>query len=276
MTDRLIFKRDGVRLAALDFGGRGSTVLFLHGLAGYAGEWSETASWLTKTHRAVALDARGHGDSDRRPADVSPAAQVGDVSFVIEQLVVERLAVGPVVLVGHSLGGLTALMVAAQRPELVRALVLADAFPGDGGKGDESATWIAETLRRWPVPFRTREAAATYFAKRFESEPAGRVWAEGLAQTADGWRPRFDIDVMAETMRGMAERSTWPDWQAVKCPVLVARPGKGLLDAYTARKMGRHEQRIQIVELPDAQHDLHLDRPDKWRLMLAGFLRSVG
>jgi pimeloyl-ACP methyl ester carboxylesterase len=88
----------------------------LHGLAGHAGEWTETASWLTGGYHPFGLDARGHGRSERLPDDVSPAAQVADVAFVIEQL-----ALGPVVLVGQSLGGLTALLVAARHPELVRA-----------------------------------------------------------------------------------------------------------------------------------------------------------
>ena len=270
MAENLIFKRDGVKLAVVDFGGRGSPVLFLHGLGGHAGEWTETASWLTKTHRVLALEVRGHGHSERRPPDVSPEAQIDDVAFVIEQL-----AGGPVALVGHSLGGLIALVVAAQRPELVHALVLAEAFPGDGGEGEEAAASIAESLRRWPVPFKTRDAAASFFTARFESEAAGEVWASGLEHTAEGWRPRFEIDVMAETMRGMLERPTWQDWEALRCPVLVARAGHGLLDAYTVRRMRTRQPSVQIVELPDAQHDLHLDSPERWRLMLAGFLRSA-
>lgn len=60
-------QRDGTRLALTDFGGSGPPVLLLHGLAGHAEEWSETASWLTGDHRVFALDLRGHGRSERRP-----------------------------------------------------------------------------------------------------------------------------------------------------------------------------------------------------------------
>jgi pimeloyl-ACP methyl ester carboxylesterase len=63
-----------VRLEALDFGGEGPGVLLLHGLAGTALEWEGTATWLMKMHRVVALNQRGHGQSERRPGDVTPAA----------------------------------------------------------------------------------------------------------------------------------------------------------------------------------------------------------
>ena len=65
---QLSFERDGVELACLDFGGSGSPVLLLHGLAGHVGEWSETAGWMVREHRVVALDERGHGRSTRVPA----------------------------------------------------------------------------------------------------------------------------------------------------------------------------------------------------------------
>ena len=136
MASELVFERDGVRLAGLDFGGSGSCFLLLHGLAGYAGEWTDTAGWLTERGRVVALDARGHGGSERFPADLSPAAHVADAVFAIEQL---RL--GSVVVIGQSFGGLTALGLAAARPELVRGLVVADAGPGAGS--DDLATQVS-------------------------------------------------------------------------------------------------------------------------------------
>lgn len=270
MADRLLLDRGGVRLACLDFGGTGSTVLLLHGLAGHAGEWFETASWLTGTHRVIALDARGHGASERHPVDVSPAAQLADVAFVIE-----RLASGPVVLVGQSLGGVTALMVAAQHPDCVRSLVLADAFPGDGGDGDAAAQSIGAALRGWPMPFASQEAAASFFRERFGGDLAGRAWADGLEQAADGWRPRFDIDVMVETLREAHIHSTWADWESVCCPVLVVRAGHGLLSPDRARGMLARLPRARIVELPGAQHDLHLDRPAEWRAVLSDFLATL-
>ena len=97
-----------MRLACHELGGAGSPVLLLHGLAGYAGEWSQTAEWLSERHRVVAFDARGHGRSERFPRDVSYAAHVADAAYVIE-----RLELSPCTAIGQSLGGLTALLLAA-------------------------------------------------------------------------------------------------------------------------------------------------------------------
>jgi pimeloyl-ACP methyl ester carboxylesterase len=166
-------ERDGVRLAGLDFGGDGPAAL-LHGLAGYAGEWGATARWLTGRCRVVALDARGHGRSERRPADVPRAAHVADAAFAIEWL-----GLGRAVVVGQSLGGQAALLLVAGRPDLVRGLVLADAGPG--GAGDERAVEanvedLVRALGRWPVPFASREAAV-----RFPD-----AWRDALSRFLDG------------------------------------------------------------------------------------------
>ncbi len=160
MFSEFVFERDGVRVCGLDFGGAGLAVPSVAWVGGYAGEWTQTAGWLSERGRVVALDARGHGGSERLPADVSPGAHVADAVFVVE-----HLCLGAVVLIGQSFGGLTGLRLAAARPALVRGLVVADGGPGGGG--DEVATQAAQaigaSLRRWPVPFATREAAVAFW-----------------------------------------------------------------------------------------------------------------
>src|SRR4051812_46989194 len=103
--------RGGVRLRIRDHAGPGPAVVLLHGLAGHLGEWDETARWLSRAHRVVAVDQRGHGTSERYPGDVSRAAYVADVMAVID-----HLALGSVILIGQSLGGHTAMLTAAAHP----------------------------------------------------------------------------------------------------------------------------------------------------------------
>jgi pimeloyl-ACP methyl ester carboxylesterase len=108
--------------------------------------------WLRERWHAVATDA---------PADPSPAVQVAHAASAIEQL--ER---GAVVVIGQSLGGLTAMRLAAARPDLVRALVVAEASPEPADDPDAAAADVAASLRRWPVPFPSREAAVAFFGER--------------------------------------------------------------------------------------------------------------
>jgi pimeloyl-ACP methyl ester carboxylesterase len=257
--------RDGVTLAGLDFDGDGTPVLFLHGLAGYAGEWRTTADWLAGDRRVVALDGRGHGRSERFPDDVSIEAHAADAAYAIEQLELER-----VIVVGQSLGGLTAIVLAATRPDLVQAVVVVDADPAVGE--DHTVDEVEASLRRWPVPFASVLEAARYFGG---SPGSAAAWANGLERREDGWWPRFDFDVMKRTLGDALARSYWTEWERISSPVLVVRAGNGDVPATTAQAMTQRLASSRLIEVPGAGHDLHLDRPEEWRAVLTGFLEAV-
>jgi pimeloyl-ACP methyl ester carboxylesterase/predicted nucleic acid-binding protein len=259
---RSSLQRGGVRLSYLDFGGDGPLVLLVHGLAGHAGEWAETASWLSRRGRVLALDARGHGRSERRPADVSRDAHVADVIALIE-----RIGGAPVTLVGQSLGGNTAFLVAAARPDLVRGLVVAEASPARGG--EDVVDEVARSLAAWPVPFPSRRAAVAFFGG--PSVPA-EAWADGLEPRRDGLWPRFDRDVMVSTLREAVSRSYWQAWERIRCPVLVVRAGEGILRPRIAREMTDRLPNARRVDVAGARHDVHLDRPAEWKAILGDFL----
>lgn len=268
----LASQRDGVRLAHIDFGGDGPPVVLLHGLAGHAGEWAETAVWLRGRARVLAPDARGHGRSERAPGDVSWTAHVADVAWLIR-----RLDLGRVVLVGQSLGGLNALLVAAEHPELVRGLVIADGSPAGGdsdepGEVERFAAEVGDSLGSWPVPFPSREAAVEFFGGPSLSAEA---WADGLERHRDGWYPQFEVGVMVRTLREAMDRAYWPEWERIRCTTLVVRAGRGMIPADDAQAMVDRLPQAQLVELPEAEHDLHLDRPAEWRETLTGFLGAL-
>ncbi|MCX4982263.1 alpha/beta fold hydrolase [Streptomyces sp. NBC_00572] len=261
--------RDGVRLACRDWGGTGPDVLLLHGLAGHAGEWDDTARLLRDSgHRVVALDQRGHGGSERHPGDVSRAAHVADVVAVIDRLGLERP-----VLIGQSLGGSTALLTAAAHPGLPRALVLVEAGPG--GADPDVQGQIGGWLRAWPVPFPSREAAVAYLGGG--TDPVGEGWARGLDERADGLWPRFDPEVMVRSLDDHAIRAFWDEWAAVTCPTLaVLGQGErgGIIDGEEYAEMVRLRPALHGASLPGAGHDVHLERPGTLHRLVVDFLRS--
>jgi pimeloyl-ACP methyl ester carboxylesterase len=114
-----------------DGGGRGEggepedgrlPVLFLHSLGGNGGQWALQLDHLRPHRRAVALDFRGHGESDpAEDGDYSIAGLCGDVVAVADQLGLRRF-----VLAGHSLGSAVAIEYAARHPDRVAGLLLAD------------------------------------------------------------------------------------------------------------------------------------------------------
>lgn len=246
-------------------------MLLLHGLAGHAEEWAQTASWLTARSRVIAMDLRGHGRSGRVPQDVSRDAHVADAAFVVEQL-----GLRPVVVVGQSLGGLTALSLAARRPDLTRALVLLDARPAGGrDDADAAATDMGERLGQWPVPFTSRAEALQFFEDRFGTPLAAEAWANGLEQRTHGWWPRFEVEVMVRTLREAVAEPSWEEWERISCPALIVRPENGIVDPDLAGEMVERLPSATLIEVPNAAHDVHLDKPDAWREALSSFLDSL-
>ncbi|WP_411079300.1 alpha/beta fold hydrolase [Streptomyces sp. cmx-18-6] len=247
-------------------GADGPPLLLLHGLAGHCGEWEALAGRFATTHRVAAFDARGSGASTRRPRDVSRAAHVRDVVEVVDHL---GLPAGELVLVGQSMGGLTALLTAAAHPELVRALVLIEAGPG--GPSPRLPDIIGGWLDSWPVPFPDAEAAAAFFG----GGAAGRAWAAGLAPGPGGLHPRVDRDVMVATVRENARRDFWDAWDLVRCPVLVVRGGRGTMEREEADRMAERHPETRIRVVPDAGHDVHLDDPAAVYGEMAAFLAEL-
>lgn len=277
---------DGVRLAAWEFaeppkgpGDDGSAplapaVLLLHGLMGRAGHWATTARWLAERCRAVALDQRGHGHSDK-PAEgpYTREAYIADAATAIEQL-----DLAPVTLIGHSMGALTAWQLAAERPDLVRALVISDMRASALGAASqrEWESWF----RTWPLPFATLADVRKWFGEddpRVERpNPArGAFFAEVMAESPDGWRPVFSPAQMLAARETWVHDAHWDSLAQVTCPTLVIRGLDGELGRAEAQEMVRVLPQGHYAEVPDAGHYLHYDQPDAWRTAVEPFLEAT-
>lgn len=261
--DELRLQRGDVSLCALDFGGRGQSAVLLHGLAGYAGEWAETAAWLRERHRVVALELRGHGGSSRAPSGVVPGAFVGDVVAWLDALGLERSS-----LVGQSFGGLIAFLTAAAHPERVVRLVVAEASPSPDPAAESV---MREWLESWPVPFPDDKAAIRFFGS---DSLRGRAWAGGLERREDGLWPRFAADTLFRALRASAV-DHWNAWSSIGCPTLIIRGEHGMPDEEAQRMASRLEDAV-VETVSGAGHDVHLEQPVEWRRMVQLFLASNG
>lgn len=276
---------DGLRLAAWEFadppkgtlpGGESQapSVLLLHGLMGRGSHWASTARWLSGRYRAVCLDQRGHGRSDK-PTD----GPFGRDAYVADaEAVIERLGLAPVAVVGHGMGALTAWRLAAERPDLVRAVVICDMRASALGKRSQR-DW-EQWLETWPVPFATLADVRRWFG---EEDPLlerpypsrGEFFAEVMAERMDGWRPVFSRRQMLMIRQTWAYEAHWEELALVPCPALVVRGIDGELGRAEAQEMVRVLPQGVYAEVADAGHLVHYDQPEQWRQAVEPFLQGA-
>jgi pimeloyl-ACP methyl ester carboxylesterase len=130
----------------------GAPIVLLHGIISSSATWEWLLPLLTVNHRAIRLDFRGHGTSDRAPGAYQLADYLSDAVAVCEQV-----AGAPAAVIGHSLGGMTAAALAQTRPELVTGVFLEDPPIGFGAgadrpTGDGNALLAGFALMRQSIP----------------------------------------------------------------------------------------------------------------------------
>jgi len=127
---RTIQSFDGLTLA-YDDRGEGDSLLFIHGMCCERGFWAESAGELAEDYRVITMDLGGHGESGRNRAAWKLSDMASDVVAVVEHLELSEL-----ILVGHSMGGPTALLAAEQLPGRVHGVVAVDALHDPAMKMD--------------------------------------------------------------------------------------------------------------------------------------------
>lgn len=242
---RITFTLPGLNLAGIDFGGNGPGILLLHGLMGRATTWMETASWLTPHFHVVGLDQRGHGLSDQPERCYSREDYVNDIIQVIE-----KLNLGPMILIGHSMGALNAWVLAARRPDLVKGLVIEDMGASAQGLAmiDEWRDWFAE----WPLPFPSLAEVRSFFGQQNPS------WAdyfmEVFKEKPEGYVPLFSSEQMLQSVEDWARRDFWVELEKIECPALVIHAEKGSFSRQELEKMATRIPQGQFIQATSAGH----------------------
>jgi pimeloyl-ACP methyl ester carboxylesterase len=262
----------GLGLRCLEWGEPAATgILLLHGGAAHAHWFDRVAPELAERRHVVALDQRGHGESDwARPPAYATEDFVADVVGVLD-----RLGWARATLVGHSMGGHNAMACAAWRPERVRALVILDARPA------VPAERLAQMRARGERPPRrhpTLEAAVAAFRLLPPETLASPALLDHLARVAMAWRdgaagPRFDPACYA----ARKPTDAWPLLPRIAAPTLVVRGERSpILPREMAERVCADVRGARLVEIAEAYHHLLLDRPGPLAAALRAFLDGVG
>lgn len=261
------------RVSALRWGTEPADLVMLHGGAQNAHTWDTVLLALDRP--ALAFDLPGHGHSDRRDDGwYDPGHNAEAIAVALDRAGADGIATAPVVLVGMSLGGLTATALAAQRPDLVRSLVVVDVTPGvnaDKAKaihdfiaGPQHFPSFTEIFDRTVEfnPTRTKESL-----RRGILHNAHRV---ATGPDAGSWEWNYDRRSLTDVeMPPMTD--LWEDVGAVTAPYLLVRGGVSpVVDDDDVAELRRRQPDVEVVVVPDAGHSVQGDDP----IRLAELIRS--
>lgn len=249
---------DGRRLSALRWGTDAPQVVFLHGGGQNAHTWDTVALALGRP--ILCIDLPGHGHS----GDVSPDRPVGPRSFAEDVAVaVRQHAPHAALVVGMSLGGLTAMELAVVAPDLVRRLAMIDVTPGaDREKASDVVAFLAgpesfesfeEILERTVAfnPTRSVSSLRRGILHNAVQRDDGRwVWRHQRTQLADS--ARADLDFAA----------LWDDLAAVDVPLLLVLGDRSpVVDDGDVAAFTERQPAAEIVTVEDAGHSIQGDQP---------------
>jgi pimeloyl-ACP methyl ester carboxylesterase len=257
------FAEDDLRLFFAVEGQGAHAVVFLHGLAGHAGEWSASAEAIGDSYRTVRMDQRCHGNSSLHAADMSRHVFADDVAAVIHAAGVPT----PVTLVGQSMGAHTALVTADRHPDLVSHLIMVE---GDvGGGGLESLDMLDAAITAWPKSFASYEEVRDFFGG---DTATGRAWAASYGESDGRWWPRFDPAVVRELMTPVFAVERWDLWERLTIPIDLVIAERSAIDGARVERMRRIRTDTRFHTVADTGHDLHLDQPEHWIALLKSLL----
>lgn len=249
---------DGARIHHLRWGTRGNPgVVLVHGGGAHAHWWAFLAPLLTSSYDVVALDLSGHGDSDRR------------ATYPRETWAKEIIAVGdamqfpsPPIVIGHSLGGLIAIIAASLYGDRLAGAIIVDSPVHKPNPETDAARrgYSFGPLKIYP----TEEAALARF-KLIPEQPCENdyivdyVARHSMREVEGGWSWKFDPNLFTSvTQDQMSDHLAH-----AKCRLALLR---GELSAVVPRETSEYmfellDRNAPLVEIPQARHHLILDQP---------------
>lgn len=263
---------NGMRLHYLDWGNEDKPkMLLLHGGAQTAHSWDFFALGIRDHFHVIALDQRGHGDSDwSEGSEYGPEYHVADVNAFTDAIGYNRF-----ILVGLSMGGRNSYAFAAKHPAKVEQLVIVDVGPDVQREGSayirefledtevfESFDWLVERVRK-------------YNPRRPEEQIRGSL-INNLKRMEDGrWTWKHDRRRGIRRDRGgEMNEGAWDDLGAVQARTLVVRGAESnILSAATANRMLETLRDGNLVEVSKAGHLVQGDNPVEFDKVVREFLQ---
>lgn len=243
---------------------------FLHGLFGQGRNWSGIAKGLADDGPSLLVDLPNHGRSPW-----SERFSYTDMADAVGADLDERLgSAANLVVVGHSMGGKTAMVLALRRPDLVRGLVVVDIAPDDSSHGYGFGRLIAALRDLDLSAVRTRDQADAALATRIPDAGVRAFLLQNLHRTREGfvWLP--NLELLARDLPLISGFPAGLDGN-FPGPVLWLRGEQsGYVRDDHVPVMARLFPRHELVTIPGAGHWVHTDAPDAVVAAIHGFVHD--
>lgn len=270
---------NGLRLHHLDWGnGDATPAVLLHGIRLHSHCFSEFSRRFRDQFHILALDARGHGDSEwSDEQDYHLHSYYEDLRGVLKARELE-----PVILIGHSLGARTAMLYTYLHPERVRELVLVDMAAGLPAAITSGKDFSRITETPPPQDFASHEEATEYLGQILKRAPRHMLEesvVHGMRQNPSG-RYTWKYDpTLGGRPQPRPDRREWDLWEAVKsisCPTLLLHGADSqVVTPEIAERMAAEMSDCRVERIEQAGHALFTEQPEAFAESVARFLNDT-
>lgn len=258
--------------------GKGTPLIILHGLYGSSDNWMSIARELSKNYRVIVPDLRNHGAS-KHSKEHSYQSMVNDIANLFEQANIEKAHI-----IGHSMGGKLAMAFAADYPEKIRSLIVADIAPINYLNKTEAQQrnffhkYVLEALNSIKLSkYESRKAIENDLSNYIRDKSTRLFVLKNLHRTKQGFTWKINIETLSkylpQIIGDVNEDSLADRTPIIQYPVLFI---KGSLSEYIDNdgikitKKIYPESEIQTIE--GASHWLHAEKPDEFLLLTKRFI----
>jgi pimeloyl-ACP methyl ester carboxylesterase len=255
---RFVASRDGVPIAYTTQGTGKRALVFIHGWSCDKSYWAPQIAALSQAFRIIALDLGGHGESGTGRAAWTVSSFGQDVAAVVE-----ATGSGPVVLVGHSMGGNVAVAAARLIAKRTEAVVWVDTYRKLGSP--RSAEEIQELL----APFRENFQARTdSYVRGMFGPRAGEALVQMVAERMAAAPPAIAVPALESSLS--FGRTITETLGEIDAPIVAINAAAPLADVQSMQRYG-----VEVVTMPDVGHFPMMESPQSFNGALEAVLERV-
>jgi pimeloyl-ACP methyl ester carboxylesterase len=250
-------------------------VVLIPGLSSPRAVWDGIVPTLERDHRVILVQITGFDAGEAAGANAQPGALDGVVDDIAAYI--RDHHAGRPAIIGHSMGGLTALLMAERHPEQTGRVMIVDSLPFIGTLLAPGST--VETIRPMATAMRERARAAPRHADATPpADDPGGIWsitADGRRRVA-GWSGAADPAAVAQILYDVMQTDATPGLAAVTAPVTLLYPTSDAVPAAAAQPRYADAYHglstLRMVEVPGSYHFIMLDQPQRFADAVAAFL----